>query len=84
MYKDLPSSDEGQAVKRWKPVVIKHGQFKMRTYARIGEGRPQMGAMLPPNKRQARAAGGGGGPTSSAAGQEYGEDHRLTASRSVI
>ena len=77
MYKDLP----GVEAKRWKPVVIKHGQFKMRTYARIGEGRPQLGVMLPPSKRQARA--GGGGPSSSAAGHDFGEDLRLTTSRYV-
>ena len=78
MYKDLP----GGEAKRWKPVVIKHGQFKMRTYARIGEGRPQLGVMLPPSKRQARA-GGGGGPSSSAAGHEFGEDLRFNTSRFV-
>ena len=56
MYKDLPGGD----VRRWKPVLIKHGQFKARTYARIGEGRPPMAVLLPPSKRQARGGGGSG------------------------
>ena len=76
MYKDLPG---GEAVRRWKPILIRHGQFKARVYARIGEGRPHLGAMLPPSKRQAR---GGGGPSTSAAGHTVSEfsDHP-TASR---
>jgi hypothetical protein len=68
MYKDLPIEEP----KKWKPVLIRHGQFVSRTYARIGEGRPLLGAMLPPSKRL-RGAGsaphpqqqqqGGGGAT---------------------
>jgi hypothetical protein len=54
MHKDLPD----EPPKPWKPVIIKHGNFKMRMYARIGEGRPVLPMQQPPAKRQARGLPG--------------------------
>eukprot|EP00195_Chlamydomonas_chlamydogama_P016772 CAMPEP_0202912740 /NCGR_PEP_ID=MMETSP1392-20130828/58548_1 /ASSEMBLY_ACC=CAM_ASM_000868 /TAXON_ID=225041 /ORGANISM="Chlamydomonas chlamydogama, Strain SAG 11-48b" /LENGTH=245 /DNA_ID=CAMNT_0049603753 /DNA_START=372 /DNA_END=1106 /DNA_ORIENTATION=+ len=51
MHKDISWEQ-----KRWKPVIIKHGDYKQRTYARIGEGRPSMPPPLPPAKRPARGS----------------------------
>ncbi|GAX86520.1 hypothetical protein CEUSTIGMA_g13927.t1 [Chlamydomonas eustigma] len=63
MYKDLTFEE-----RRWKPVVIKHGTFQMRTYARIGEGRPTLPPGLPPSKKQAvKGLGGWGSGTMSGA-----------------
>ncbi len=50
MHKDLPPKD---ARPPWKPVVIKHGEYRVRLYARIGEGRPALPPHLPPSKKQA-------------------------------
>lgn len=69
MHKDLPD----EPPKPWKPVIVKHGNFKMRMYARIGEGRPVLPMQQPPAKRQARGVpgesfGGLAGPGAFGAG----------------
>ena len=80
MYKDLPGGD----MRRWKPVLIKHGQFKARTYARIGEGRPPMAVLLPPSKRQARGGGGGAAMRFTPSISEISFGDRPTTSRCAL